>query len=555
MTRVSAQIPRLRKGLPLLLVLGASVGAPAIGCGSLPEEGGGGATVDASVPSNTPAKPTASPAPTPTPTPSPTPSPTTPPVIPQGTSWARESVHPLEWPIPTDLGTIDSQVMVEESTDAGATWKLVAEVAVDEQFHRWVMPQAGTSVRARVSFTRSGPMGTVVLRTIETPDVTLTPSQKKSYVWTKMADSTPFGPRDGAGGIVFNGKMWLIGGWNGDVFPLISANDVWSSTDGASWVLEKANTFLDAATFDTNADWEGRHFAGYHTWNGKMWIVGGDVVQGYYQTDVWSSTDGRTWTRTDRHTTTPRMIRDTNPNSPTYGQMIVFPGFRPVEVSDFGLRTLQITGVFQNKLFVMGGQRIEQFVDPVWPGAPGKLFNDVWASADGTAFSQVPTAGTVWSPRCNVGEVVEHQGRMWLIGGGAYDDPALNLARQYSNEVWSTTDGATWAKVPDKAPFSPRVWHNVKEFDGRMWVINGYDGDVVGQGRTGDNLGDVWYSTDGKNWYDASPPPSYVPRHAGTAWVYGNAIYVGSGNAFGADPAMPNQGKWFSDVWRMSPAN
>ena len=474
-------------------------------------------------------------------------------------TWSRESIHPIEWPVPTDLGVLDSTVTVETSYDSAATWTVLAEVSLTEQYQRWVIPATGpTHGRARVTFHRTDGNGTEIpLRRIETPDMPFGPSQKRNYAWQKVAAEAPFGSRDGAGGVVFNGKMWLIGGWNGDRFPLTCTNDVWSSTDGATWTQEKPNTFLDPATFNYAGDWEGRHFAGYQVFDGKMWILGGDVVQGIYQTDIWSSTDGRQWTRRDVHTSTPRSYLVTNPASQFYGQIVTDYAQRYVEEAQFGLRTLHITGVFNNKLFLMGGQRIEQFVNPIWPGAPAKLFNDVWSSNDGATWTQVPTTGPMWAPRALVSEVVSHNGRMWMIGGGAYDDPTAGRPnREFQNDVWSTADGARWEKSSEKPPFSPRIWHNVKAFDGRMWVINGYDGYLTEQGRSGDNLGDVWYSTDGNNWYEASPPSGltgFIPRHAGTVWVHNGSIFVGSGNAIGTNPGIPGQYKWYAEVWKMTP--
>lgn len=467
--------------------------------------------------------------------------------LPEG--WARESLHPIEWRIPTDLGVVDDTVLIEVSYDDAATWQLLDEVPIVEEYYRWVIPtNTATHGRVRVVFRRLTSTGAeTVLRRVESPDVKFIPSQKRAYTWQKVATNAPFGPRDGAGAITFNGKMWLIGGWNGDRFPLVCANDVWSSSDGATWVQERPNSFLDVTTFNYASDWEGRHYSGYHTFDGKMWIVGGDPVQGHYQTDVWSSSDGRTWARKDIFTTIPRRVLVTNPASPFFGQYQIDNTARPAEVAQFGLRTLAITGVFNNKLFLMGGQRIEQLVNPDWPGAPAKSFDDIWSSTDGATWTQLATTGPRWSPRGLVSQTVEHQGRMWLIGGGLYDDPeAGRPEREFNNDTWSTADGATWEKVADKAPFSPRIWHNVKVFDGRLWVINGYDGYIPGQGRTADNLGDVWYSVDGRNWYDGSPPPAFVPRHAGSTWVHNGSIFVGSGNAM-------EGATWHADVWKMTP--
>ncbi|MFN0055592.1 MAG: hypothetical protein ACKV0T_25880, partial [Planctomycetales bacterium] len=112
------------------------------------------------------------------------------------------------------------------------------------------------------------------------------------YRWKRVTLTAPFAPRDGAGALTFNGRLWLLGGWNpGDkkYFPRICNNEVWSSRDGADWRLEKPNTFLDDR-FDPASDWEGRHTAGYVVFRDAMWIIGGDVNQRHYQNDVWNST-------------------------------------------------------------------------------------------------------------------------------------------------------------------------------------------------------------------------------------------------------------------------
>ena len=470
-----------------------------------------------------------------------------PPVSTPQAPWAKESIHPIRWEIPTDLGELDIAVTLEASYDSGATWTFVSDDYTAGKRTLWTVPNGSeTHGRARIVFHRTDSAGNAtILRTLETPDIPFSPSQRRDYVWTRTTAAAPFGPRDGAGGIVYGGKMWLIGGWNGDRFPLTCANDVWSSEDGAAWTQVKPNTFLDAATFDSTADWEGRHFAGYHAFGGKMWIVGGDPVQGYYQSDVWSSVDGVHWTRTDVHTTTPRVD--------AYGAPYPASEWRPVEEAQFGLRSLPITAVFRNSLFVMGGQLVEGIVDRDWPGRPGRGFNDVWTSSNGATFTNVPTTGPMWSPRGFVSEAVEHDGRMWVVGGGLHEDPAAGLPeRVYHNDVWHSSDARTWEQAPDEAPFVPRIWHNVKEYDGRIWVINGYDGGPLGGGRIADNHADVWYSSDGSNWYEASPPPAFPGRHAGTAWVHRGALFVGSGNAMGDD--VNGMGKWFADVWKLMPA-
>ncbi|HJN15280.1 MAG TPA: hypothetical protein QGH10_07320 [Armatimonadota bacterium] len=107
------------------------------------------------------------------------------------------------------------------------------------------------------------------------------------YEWEHVTPEAAFAGRDGAGAAVLNGRMWLLGGWNPNDkvhFPRICNSEVWSSTDGAEWALEV-----------TQAPWEGRHAAGYVVFNDRMWIVGGDANQGHYQSDIWSSANGVNW--------------------------------------------------------------------------------------------------------------------------------------------------------------------------------------------------------------------------------------------------------------------
>lgn len=84
------------------------------------------------------------------------------------------------------------------------------------------------------------------------------------YQWVNVTMSAAFPPRDGAGALVHDNRMWLIGGWSRDTgyYPRVCANDVWCSSDGEAWQCVKPNTFLDE-NFDASADWEGRHCPGF----------------------------------------------------------------------------------------------------------------------------------------------------------------------------------------------------------------------------------------------------------------------------------------------------
>jgi hypothetical protein len=307
------------------------------------------------------------------------------------------------------------------------------------------------------------------------------------YRWVKVTDRAAFAPRDGAGAVVFRNRMWLLGGWNpGDAvhFPRVCNNEVWSSSDGAAWALIKPNTF-GRPGFATQSDWEGRHTAGYAVFRDRMWIIGGDANQGHYQNDVWSSEDGRHWTQVNSG--------------------------RPVP---WAPRALHYTLVFRGKVWVMGGQTM-----PAFAPAREVFYRDIWNSADGVHWERVLPEEPWWPARGMIGGSVVFGDRMWILGGGTYDTPQTPDRRFY-NDVWSSADGVHWKRQTERAPWKPRQYHDVAVFDGRMWVLEGYDGA---------NRNDVWHSADGVDWHEVPGTP-WKARHAASVFVFDGALWVVAGN-------------------------
>lgn len=309
------------------------------------------------------------------------------------------------------------------------------------------------------------------------------------YEWVKITTSADFAPRDGAGALCFQGKMWLLGGWNPAAahrmfFPRTCNNEVWSSVDGTQWRLEKPNAFKDQS-FDANADWEGRHTAGYAVFRGRMWIIGGDANQGHYQNDVWSSTDGRSWSLVNRD--------------------------RPVP---WGPRALHYTVVHADKIWVLGGQTM-----PAFAKADERFYRDIWTTTDGVTWNEVKPAEPFWSARGMIGGSAVLRDRIWILGGGTYDTPQTPT-RQYLNDVWSSADGVTWTRHLAATPWTPRQYHDVCAWDDRLWVLEGY---------AKGNRNDVWYSADGVRWHEVPNTP-WKPRHAASVFVHNDALWMVAGN-------------------------
>ena len=97
-------------------------------------------------------------------------------------------------------------------------------------------------------------------------------------------------------------------------------------------------------------------------------------------------------------------------------------------------------------------------------------YNDVWCSADGVNWEQV-TQNAPWSARGMIGGSAVLQDRIWLVGGGTFENPGRPI-RSLFREVWSSANGVDWEQ--HKTPAWPnRQFHEVAVYDDRLWVLEG----------------------------------------------------------------------------------
>ena len=102
--------------------------------------------------------------------------------------------------------------------------------------------------------------------------------------WTQVASSTPWAPRAFLQAVVFENKLYIIGG--GNYSPFYKAfNDVWSSSDGEHW---------ECVT--PNAEWHPRIWFSLLVYRNKMWVLGGwSNRPSQNWGDTWYSNDGKHW--------------------------------------------------------------------------------------------------------------------------------------------------------------------------------------------------------------------------------------------------------------------
>lgn len=96
--------------------------------------------------------------------------------------------------------------------------------------------------------------------------------------WTQVTEDAPWSPRDGHVSLVFDDKMWVIGGGG--------KRDVWNSANGRNWTRATGQ-----------AEWGQREGNGGVAFDGRLWIFGGRGLN-----DVWHSQDGTHWQPATAHT-------------------------------------------------------------------------------------------------------------------------------------------------------------------------------------------------------------------------------------------------------------
>jgi len=104
-------------------------------------------------------------------------------------------------------------------------------------------------------------------------------------------------------------------------------------------------------------------------------------------------------------------------------------------------------------------------------------------------------------------------GRLFLVGG--YDG-------QLRNDVWSSADGKNWTQVTPAAAFSPRRSFCMAVYNGQLWLIGGYDGTNV--------LNDIWVSSDGITWTQKPLSAGFSARESASLIAFQNRLWLIGGS-------------------------
>ena len=106
-------------------------------------------------------------------------------------------------------------------------------------------------------------------------------SSADGVTWSLVTGSADWPARKWHQAVAHNGRIYVLGGYDGSG----RKNDVWSSADGSSW------------RFEGNADWDVREYHQAVSHQGRLYILGGQKIYHNDFNDVWSSLDGKSWRR------------------------------------------------------------------------------------------------------------------------------------------------------------------------------------------------------------------------------------------------------------------
>jgi hypothetical protein len=267
--------------------------------------------------------------------------------------------------------------------------------------------------------------------------------------------------------------MWVIGGENQQNL----LNDVYSSTDGATWT--QVRTHNAANGFEARGDHTSLVF------DNKMWVIAGGLGEtSKIYNNVWSSTDGATWT-----------LETAN--------------------AGFSLRLGHASVLFDERMWVLAG----------YEGCCGSNYNDAWSSTNGKTWKQEATDIGL-SARHSLSAVV-FKGKIWVMAGN----------RGTGRDIYSSTNGKTWKEETANAAFPDRNDHSSVVANNKIWVIGGtyFDSSFNNKYRN-----DVWNSSNGSTWTDATGSSSFTARAGHTSVVFDNKIWMIGGS---------QSGNYFNDVW------
>lgn len=236
------------------------------------------------------------------------------------------------------------------------------------------------------------------------------------------APDVPWGNRVNHELVVFNKKMYLLGGssfFSTDItdidakFSVVTHNDVWSTSDGISW--ERVDSDPTTLVID-DAPWKSRQEFSSVVFDNKLWIMGGGSISynPYFTyeplNDVWYTSDGINWENAGFANWLPRV------------------NFSTVS--------------FDNKIWLFGG-----FV----PGPVYQNYNDAWYTTDGINWIQSSSYVIPNSQFISIDDAYVLNNQINIISSSSPVPAPPGPARD--QKIYITTDGLNFGLITTNPPW------------------------------------------------------------------------------------------------------
>lgn len=350
--------------------------------------------------------------------------------------------------------------------------------------------------------------------------------------WKLELTEAPFGRLNDARSIIFDDKIWLIGGMLSiNRYSEAESLKIWTSNDGVTWD-EVENNF----PFE-------EHTKYLFEFDQKLWAVTKNFDDDLI--NLWSSDKGEQWTKHESNI----LLEELNSNIIELNGKLIALGLRgdvwySEDGTEWNKESITVTRLNPdlNHYFPTGD--IFKFKN--------KIFNIdwdtsiVWYSEDGIQWVEFDLINPRFS-NLDHGTFFEHKGYFWNISGGHGNDPSS------INQVFISSNGLEWSELKhEEAPFQRAS--NIVSYGDQILLLGGF----ASYNDTESAL-DIYSSNNGFNWELVSQKAEFGLRRDFKTVEYLNKLWIFGGTEYLVDThtSVKRNDIWFSSdgiAWEKSTA-